>query len=186
MASNPVGTLHSQFATSSVPFVGAIIDRPRALNKHPYNLGSAHLPPLSLRGGQCPLTERAPDCAYCYFPVLLRYPAASLPLKRLRHLPTAATRSGRFIRHRRRSHRSPLSLRGLQSKPWQSQPNTVGRGLAPAAKSGTAHRPFPTGVNFRSPGKCMKTCKNTNTRWRICKKLEKTGFVKVLHEIPQG
>ena len=39
---------------------------------------------------------------------LLRCPAASLPTVRLRHLPTAATRSGRCIRHRRRSHRSPL------------------------------------------------------------------------------
>ena len=28
--------------------------------------------------------------------------------ERLPHLPTAATRSARFIRHRRRSHRSPL------------------------------------------------------------------------------
>ena len=37
---------------------------------------------------------------------LLRYPASSLPTARLRQLPTAATRSGRFLRHRRRSHRS--------------------------------------------------------------------------------
>ena len=30
--------------------------------------------------------------------------------KRLPHLPTAATRSGRFSRHRRRSHRSPVAF----------------------------------------------------------------------------
>ena len=39
--------------------------------------------------------------------VLLRYPASSLPTVRLRHLPTAVTRLGRFSRHWRRSHRSP-------------------------------------------------------------------------------
>jgi len=38
---------------------------------------------------------------------LLRYPASSLPTVRLPHLPTAATRSSRFSRHRRRSFRSP-------------------------------------------------------------------------------
>ena len=40
----------TRFGTASVPFVGAIIDRPRALNKRPYKLGSAQLPFLSLRG----------------------------------------------------------------------------------------------------------------------------------------
>jgi len=39
-------------------------------------------------------------------PFLLRCPASSLPY-RLRHLPTAATRSSRFFRRRRRSSRSP-------------------------------------------------------------------------------
>ena len=43
----------------------------------------------------------------CTFYVLLRCPAASLALKSLPHLPTAATRSGRFLCHRQRSHRSP-------------------------------------------------------------------------------
>ena len=46
-----------------------------------------------------------------HFP-LLRCPAVSLPTVRLRHLPTTATRSGRFLRHRRRSHRSPLGRLG--------------------------------------------------------------------------
>ena len=45
--------------------------------------------------------------------LLLRYPAASLPTVRLRHLPTAATRSGRFICHRQRSHRSPSAALGM-------------------------------------------------------------------------
>ena len=40
-------------------------------------------------------------------PILLRYPASSSATVRLPHLPTAATRSGRFSRRRRRSHRSP-------------------------------------------------------------------------------
>ena len=39
--------------------------------------------------------------------VLLRCPISSSPFKRLRQPSTAATRSGCFIRHRRRSHRSP-------------------------------------------------------------------------------
>ena len=38
---------------------------------------------------------------------LLRYPVCALAAVRLRCTPTAATRSGRFIRPRRRSHRSP-------------------------------------------------------------------------------
>ncbi len=41
---------------------------------------------------------------------LLWYPASSSPTKRLPHLPTAATRSGRFSRPRRRSHRSPTEV----------------------------------------------------------------------------
>ena len=39
-------------------------------------------------------------------------PASSSVTAHLPHLPTAATRSGRFFRHRRRSHRSP-SVAGL-------------------------------------------------------------------------
>ena len=39
--------------------------------------------------------------------VLLRCPALSLPLKRLRRSLTAATRSGRFTCHWQRSLRSP-------------------------------------------------------------------------------
>ena len=38
---------------------------------------------------------------------LLRCPVCALPTVRLRCTPTAATRSGRCIRPRRRSHRSP-------------------------------------------------------------------------------
>ena len=40
--------------------------------------------------------------------LLVRCPVCALPTVRLRCTPTAATRSGRVIRHRRRSHRSPL------------------------------------------------------------------------------
>ena len=41
--------------------------------------------------------------------VLLRCPVCALPMARLRCTPTVATRSGRFICHRRRSGRSPDS-----------------------------------------------------------------------------
>ena len=37
-------------------------------------------------------------------------PGSFLGVKHLRHLPTAATRSAPFSRHRRRSHRSPTAL----------------------------------------------------------------------------
>jgi REP element-mobilizing transposase RayT len=42
-------------------------------------------------------------------------PGIFLAVKRLRHLPTAATRSGRFIRPRRRSPRSPPAFRKKQT-----------------------------------------------------------------------
>ena len=48
--------------------------------------------------------------------VPLRYPASSSPTKRLPHLPTAATRSPRCIRHRRCSDRSPSSS-AISNKP---------------------------------------------------------------------
>ena len=41
---------------------------------------------------------------------LLWCPAASSAFKSLPHLPTTATRSGRFICHRQRSHRSPVAV----------------------------------------------------------------------------
>ena len=41
---------------------------------------------------------------------LLRYPTYSSAFKSLPHLSTAATRSGRSSRHRRRSHRSPVAF----------------------------------------------------------------------------
>ena len=44
--------------------------------------------------------------------LLLRCPAVSLPTERLRHLPTAATHSGRSSRLRRRSPRSPVAVPG--------------------------------------------------------------------------
>ena len=50
-------------------------------------------------------------------PFLLRYPASSLPY-RLRHLPTAATRSSRFFRRRRRSSRSPYVPLPAQIVRW--------------------------------------------------------------------
>ena len=40
-------------------------------------------------------------------------PGIFLADKRLRHLPTAATRSGRFFCHRQRSHRSPRPYKHL-------------------------------------------------------------------------
>ena len=52
----------------------------------------------------------AENLSYEESAVLLRCPASSSPMVRLPHLPTAATRSGRFFRHRRRSHRSPLGI----------------------------------------------------------------------------
>ena len=42
------------------------------------------------------------------FPSLLRCPAYSLPTVRLRHLPTAATRSPSFLCHRQRTALSPM------------------------------------------------------------------------------
>ena len=48
----------------------------------------------------------------CSLYVLLRCPAVSLPTERLRHLPTAATHSGRSSRRRRRSPRSPVAVPG--------------------------------------------------------------------------
>ncbi len=52
------------------------------------------------------------DGSTCF---LLWYPAASLPLKRLRPLLTTATRSGRFICHRQRSPHSPSRTQKLSS-----------------------------------------------------------------------
>ena len=68
----------------------------------------------------------------------MRCPASSLSTKRLRHLPTAATRSAPFIRHRRRSHRSPpdycgrhddsllLAMKIGNANTKKSPPNRVG------------------------------------------------------------
>ena len=47
--------------------------------------------------------------------LLLRCPVCALPSVRLRCTPTAATRSGRCIRHRRRSHRSPATAFSLKT-----------------------------------------------------------------------
>ena len=51
------------------------------------------------------LTQKCPA-------LLLRCPVCALPSVRLRCTPTAATRSGRCIRLRRRSHRSPIIQNG--------------------------------------------------------------------------
>jgi len=51
---------------------------------------------------------------FCVSP-LLRCPASAGGDEAPWHLPTAATRSARFIRRRRRSHRSPSRLLRIQS-----------------------------------------------------------------------
>ncbi len=51
------------------------------------------------------------------FRFLLWCPAYSSATERLRHLLTTATRSGRFIRLRRRSHRSPGKISNANTSP---------------------------------------------------------------------
>ena len=61
-------------------------------------------------GGHGPRHLRARCGTNRYFPVLLRCPTSAFGGEAPWHLSTAATRSGRFICHWQRSHRSPVAF----------------------------------------------------------------------------